>query len=125
MRIGRIYARAQGEAKDGHTIDRRYLGRTGLDDLPAMLAEIFHGEYQRRTGDSTPTMAVLNEIMDSSDRLQRQVARELAEKETADAIRRLEAAEKAAQDLIEEEAKEQQAAKPKNKSKSKGKGKNK
>lgn len=128
VRLGRIYARAQGEAKDGVLINRNYIERTGLGDMADCLLEIFHGEAHRRAGmaaagPSNDTMSQLNATI---SRLQIQVARDLKEKEAAAVVKRIAAAEKAAKELIEQEerekAKEAKRASQAS-SKSKGKGK--
>lgn len=127
VRLGRIYARAQGEAKDGVLINRNYIERTGLDDMADALLDIFRSEAQRRTGSaSAPSIEIMAQLNDTINRLQLQVARDLEEKEAAEVVNRVAAADKAAKELIEEEEMEQAKATKsgsQTSSKSKAKGK--
>lgn len=117
-RFGRIYARAQGDAKDGQIINRSYLNRCGLDELSDTLADIFQAEWQRRVKNVSANQEVLNSVNEVIARLQLQVAADLAAKEEAKAAAEQAAAEKAEQDAAKA------ASKGKGK-KGKGKGKGK
>jgi hypothetical protein len=117
-RFGRIYARAQGDSKDGQIINRVYLNRCGLDELSDALADIFQAEWQRRIKNVSAKQEVLNSVNEVIARLQIQVTADLAAKEAAKA-----AADKAAAEKAEDDAAKAAVEGKGRKRKGKGKGK--
>lgn len=116
VKLGRIYARAQGDARSdpGTTINRAYIRTVGLDSLSSTLATIFQAEALRRNNNK-PSIYHSPETMQlvyaTIARLEAEEAQRQAEEE---------ARKKAEED--EKKAKEE-AKKAKVKGKGKGKGK--
>jgi hypothetical protein len=116
VRFGRIYARAQGDAADGHAINDQYISTTGLDGLTDCLAEIFKAEAARRKEITKKKLAHLTPsdmeaVYDCIGRLELVVAEN---KKAADAAKAAEAAKA-----------EAKAEKANDKGNDKGKGKGK
>jgi hypothetical protein len=71
VRFGRIYAKTQGDSRDGVVIDDDYIQACGLGGLRPALATIFNSEAERRKDAKPATHAEkLKAIQDTIARLE-------------------------------------------------------
>lgn len=116
VKLGRIYARAQGDSRSipGTLINRAYIRTVGLDSLSATLAAIFQAESARRKTNKRPihhTPETMKLVYATIARLEGEEAQRQAEEE--------------ARKKAEEEEKIAKAEAKKSKGRGKGKGKEK
>lgn len=83
-RFGRIYARTQGDSRDGVSINKAYLRITGLEGLNQCLVNIFKNEAARRARKTLPAPEVIQAVSETIARLELQGAGDDGEKQFAE-----------------------------------------